>query len=145
MEGLEQWSAANLGQGHYVLGYMIVLIAHNWPIFLAIALAIWAGIRLYRVPTRERVCWLFCAVLFGLTYEYQKHVAPELHTAIDFLFGMELLFLNPILHVIVGPMLTALLGTITMVFLYNALWLRFGSRRLVKRPMPEEVLPHTGK
>jgi hypothetical protein len=131
MQALEQWSAANLGQAHYVLGYMIVLTVHNWPIFLAIVLAIWTGVRLYRVPNRERVCWFFSAVLFGLTYEYQKHIAVELHTAIDFLFGMELLFLNPMLHVVVGPLLTALLGAITMVFVYNALWLRFGGKRLL--------------
>ncbi len=103
VEALEQWSYANLGQWHYVLGYSIVLVAHNWPIMLAVALCVWFGYRAYVQPSRLTVSWLLTALLLGLLYEYAKHIAVELHTAIDFLFGLEIARLNRGLHFLVGP------------------------------------------
>jgi hypothetical protein len=135
MGRFEQWSADNLGQGHYVLGYLIVLISHNWPIFLSLGLSIWLGARLYRKPSRERVCWFFSALISGLAYEYYKHVALELHSAIDQIFMFELLWLSPLLHVLVGPVITALISSLALGFAFNALWLRLGGRaRTAARP-----------
>ncbi|MCX7791996.1 MAG: hypothetical protein N2378_15260 [Chloroflexaceae bacterium] len=102
MQTFEQWSYANLGQWHYVLGYSIGLISHNWPIMLAVALSVWFGYRAYVQPTRLNVSWLLTALLLGLLYEYAKHIAGELHAAIDFLFGLEIAHLNRPLHFLVG-------------------------------------------
>jgi hypothetical protein len=129
MGSFEQWSAENLGQWHYVLGYSIVLLSHNWPIFLALGLCVWFGIKLYRNPTRYWVSWFFSALLFGLAYEYYKHVALELHRAIDQIFMFELLWISPLLHVLVGPVVTALLSSLALAFAYNALWIRFSRGR----------------
>lgn len=106
---LEQWSMTTLGQWHYVLGYSITLVSHNWPIMLALGLSLVFAVRAYRRPDRARVCWLLSAVLLGLAYEYQKHVAGVLHEAIDFLFGRELAGLNRPLHLLVGPAMQAAL------------------------------------
>lgn len=109
LEGFYQWSEQNLGQWHYVLGYLIVLVSHNWPIILSIVLALVFSVRLYRRPTRPRACWLFTALLFGLAYEYEKHVAGQLHQAIDFLFGPAQGNWNPSLHILVGPVMNTVL------------------------------------
>jgi len=102
-QAFEQWSDVHLNQWHYVLGYMLTLVSHNWPIMLAAALSVWFGYQAYVRPTRLNVSWLLTALLLGLLYEYAKHIAAELHTAIDFLFGLEIAHWNRPLHVLVGP------------------------------------------
>ncbi|NTU78196.1 MAG: hypothetical protein HGA45_02135 [Chloroflexales bacterium] len=129
MGAFEQWSQANLGQAHYVLGYLIVLVLHNWPLFLAIGLCIWWGIRLYRIPSRARVCWFFGALLFGLAYEYSKHIAPTIHGSLDTVLGAELLWLNTPAHFIIGPLMQVLIFGAMAFFLGQALWLEAGAPR----------------
>jgi hypothetical protein len=111
------------GQWHYVLGYLVILIGHNWPIMLSVILSVWQSVRLYRRPTRANVCLFYSCLLTGITYEYHKHVAQELHTAIDFLFGAEILYLNIPAHVLVGPIVTGALIALTFGFLGRGLWL----------------------
>lgn len=120
-QAFERWSYTNLGQWHYVLGYTIHLVSHNWPIMLAVLLCPWLAYRAYRQPDRSSVSWLLTTILFGLTYEYWKHVAGELHQAIDFLFGMELASLNGPLHVVVGDGCTAALLIACAAMLAQAL------------------------
>lgn len=108
-EPFVRWSSENLGQWHYVLGYVIVLTSHNWPIMLALSASLYFGFRAYIRPSRLNVNWLLTALLLGLVYEYAKHIAPELHAAIDFLFHIELSPLNRPLHLLVGPMTTTIL------------------------------------
>lgn len=110
MAGFYSWSEQNLGQWHYVLGYTITLLNHNWPIALAFSLCVWFGYKAYRWPSRLWVTWLLTALLFGLAYEYQKHVAGELHLAIDFLFGLEIAALNRSMHLLVGPVMQTVLA-----------------------------------
>ncbi|MCS6881909.1 MAG: hypothetical protein RMK84_06925 [Oscillochloridaceae bacterium] len=130
---LEEWSYANLGQWHYVLGYAIVLVSHNWPIMLALALSGWFGLRAYVQPTRLNVSWLLTGLLFGLLYEYAKHIARELHAAIDFLFGLEIANLNRPLHFLVGPAAIIILQLSFLAMLAQSLRLSLAARRARKR------------
>jgi hypothetical protein len=132
-QAFEQWSYTNLGQWHYALGYSIVLISHNWPIMLAVALSVWFGYRAYVRPTRLNVSWLLTALLLGLLYEYAKHIAAELHTAIDFLFGLEIAHLNRPLHVLVGPVAITILQLGFLAMLAQSLRLSLAARRAGKR------------
>lgn len=108
-EAFTRWSEQSLGQWHYVLGYTITLVSHNWPVMLALGLGAFLAYCAYRWPSRLTVCWLLTALLIGLTYEYQKHVAGELHQAIDMLFGREIAGWNGPLHQLVGPVARAAL------------------------------------
>lgn len=133
LPALEEWSHANLGQWHYALGYAIVLVSHNWPIMLALALSVWFGCRAYVQPNRLNVSWLLTALLFGLLYEYVKHIAGELHAAIDFLFGFEIAHLNRPLHVLVGPVAVTILQLGFLAMLAQSLRLSLAARRARKR------------
>lgn len=134
MGAIERWSYETLGQWHYVLGYLIVLVGHNWPLLLSAALCLWGGARLYRRPSRARVCWFFGALLLGLAYEYDKHVGPTLHASLDTVVGAELLWLNGAAHLLVGPaMQLALFGAMAF-FLVQGLWLEVGAARVAPSP-----------
>jgi hypothetical protein len=104
---MHTWSETNLGQWHYVLGYLIVLTSHNWPIMLALAGSVWFGYKAYRTPNRRWVSWLLSALVGGLMFEYHKHIAPTFHAAVDFLFLAELSAVNRFFHLLVGPIATA--------------------------------------
>ena len=130
MGAFEQWSQTNLGQGHYVLGYLLVLVSHNWPLLFALGLCLWWGIWLYRTPNRARVCWFFGALLFGFAYEYAKHIAPTLHASLDTVLGAELLWLNSPAHLIVGPLAQGLIFVLMTFLLGQGLWLEAGIARL---------------
>lgn len=127
MEQFYAWSEQNLGQIHYVIGYLVVLVSHNWPIIAALAAALFFSIQLYRQPSRANAVWLFSALLFGLGYEYEKHVAGELHQAIDMLFGLEIAHWNRPLHFIVGPVINTGFVLITFLMVSHGLYLSFGS------------------
>jgi len=127
VEPFFRWSEQHLGQSHYVLGYLIVLVSHNWPIIFALGSALWLSIRLYRTPTRANAVWLFSALLFGLGYEYEKHVAGELHQAIDMLFGYEIAGWNRPLHILVGPVINTGFVLMTLTMVLHGLQLSFGS------------------
>jgi hypothetical protein len=153
MRQLEVWSEQHLGQWHYVLGYIIVLTSHNWPIFLALTASLFFAVKLYRNPTRTWACWLFTALMFGLAYEYEKHIAGQFHQAVDFLFGMEIAWLNPTLHFVVGPLMNAVLLGLWLLLLAEAcrqsyltfarspgLPFRFGGRRKRKQAVRDDIV-----
>jgi hypothetical protein len=125
MSGFERWSYENLGQWHYVLGYFYILMAHNWPLLLASFLCLWWGWRLYRQPSRSRVCFFFGALLLGVTYEYHKHVAPTLHKSLDTVFRLQAGWLNGPAHALVGPAAKLMLFGAMAFFLGQGLWLKY--------------------
>ncbi|MCX7860466.1 MAG: hypothetical protein N2385_10265 [Chloroflexus sp.] len=127
MEQFFRWSEQHLGQTHYVLGYLIILVSHNWPIIAALVAALFFSIRLYCQPSRANAVWLFSALLFGLGYEYEKHVAGELHHAIDMLFGLEIAHWNRPLHIIAGPVINTGFVLTTLLMVFHGLHLSFGS------------------
>jgi uncharacterized membrane protein YedE/YeeE len=136
MQVFEQWSYANLGQWHYALGYTLTLVSHNWPIMLALILGGWFGFRAYRQPSRARVSWLLTAILFGLAYEYRKHIAGELHAAVDFLFIGELAGLNRLMHWLVGPALSTALTAGSLAVLAQSVRLTLAERQEPSAPQP---------
>ncbi len=133
LRSFEQWSYVNFGQWHYVLGYSIVLVSHNWPILLAVTLSVWFGYRAYVQPSRLNVSWLLTTLLLGLLYEYAKHIAVELHAAIDFLFGLEIAHLNRPLHILVGPAAVTILQLSFLGMLAQSIRLSLAARRARKR------------
>ncbi|RRR68720.1 MAG: hypothetical protein EI684_17205 [Candidatus Viridilinea halotolerans] len=133
-EAFNNWSYENLGQWHYAIGYLIVLLSHNWPIMAALAASFWFGVKAYLWPTRCNVSWLLTALLFGLVYEYDKHIATELHAAVDFLFGAEISFWNEPFHRLVGPVITTLLLASAIGMLVQSIRLSILARR-ARRPV----------
>ncbi|WP_322816673.1 hypothetical protein [Chloroflexus sp.] len=146
MEVFYQWSEQHLGQSHYIIGYIIVLIGHNWPIIVSLGAALVMSIRLYRQLNRANAVWLFSALLFGLGYEYEKHVAGELHHAIDMLFGLELTGWNRPLHMLVGPVFNTVFVVLTLTMVLHGLQLSFGSTviKLFRRLDPARIEYHRG-
>lgn len=135
-QAYEQWSSVHLGQWHYVLGYTLTLVSHNWPIMLALILGGWFGVRAYRRPSRARVSWLLTAILFGLAYECRKHITGELHAAVDFLFIGELAGLNRLMHWLVGPALSTALAAGSLAVLAQSLRLTLAERQEPPAPQP---------
>ncbi len=128
METFFRWSEQHLGQGHYVLGYLIVFISHNWPIIGALGVALLLSIRLYQKPSQANAVWLFSSLLFGLGYEYEKHIAGEFHQAIDMLFGYEIAEWNRPLHILVGPVVNTGFVIMTFAMICHGIQLSFGAR-----------------
>jgi hypothetical protein len=127
---MRRWSEENLGQWHYVLGYLITLVHHNWPIFLSIGLCLWQAVRLYRQPTRANVSLLYVWLLLGGAYEYRKHVAGNLHSMVDQLLYAEIDYLNSIGHAIVGWMMTSFLIGAAAACVAHAMWLSRAKLRI---------------
>jgi hypothetical protein len=117
-----------IGQGHYVLGWLIVVTAHNWPALLSGTLAIVAARRAWQQPNRSRLAALYGAALLLTAYEYHKHVAPQLQDAANYLLMFELLFLNRAAWLLVGPIATAALATIALGFWGYGGWQWWRSR-----------------
>ena len=125
--GIELLSHEKIGQWYFVLGYVTVLFTHNWPLLLSLALCLWWGARLYRRPTRARVCWFFAALLLGVAYEYDKHVAPTLHSSLNMVLFLEAGWLSAPAHLLVGPIARLLLFGAMAFFFVRALWLEYGA------------------
>jgi hypothetical protein len=120
-EEFKNWSYSNLGQWHYVVGYFLVLFSHNWPLLLAMAMAVVQAVRAFRQPSRLQLCWLYAWVCLGVAYEYDKHIAVRFHAACDFIFIGELFPLNGPAHAVVGPGVTiALYATAPLLLSYWA-------------------------
>src|SRR5262249_32615826 len=80
---------------HYILGYVIVTISHNWPALLALLMGLHAAWRLYRAPTRRNVQWLYGWALLLFAYEYAKHLGDELARPVVFLFTTDWAWMQP--------------------------------------------------
>ncbi len=94
-------------QWHYVLGWLIVLVSHNWPVILAGSATLICAIRAWRHPSRRALALLYGWVLLTIAYEYHKHIAPRLQEATNYLLMFELLPLNRSAWLLVGPIATA--------------------------------------
>jgi hypothetical protein len=129
MGGFAQWSYNHLGQWHYALGYLITLLAHNGPLLLSVAACLWYGARLYRAPSRARVCSFFGALLLGVGYEYHKHVAPTLRGSLDMVLWREIAWLNTPVQLLVGPVMQGVLFAAMVFFLGYGFWLEAGDIR----------------
>jgi hypothetical protein len=80
---------------HYLLGYLIVTSAHNWPVLIALAMSARRAWLLYRAPTRPNVQWLYGWALLVLAYEYVKHLGAELVEPVYFLFTSDWAWMRP--------------------------------------------------
>jgi hypothetical protein len=106
-------------QHHYVLGWLIVLIGHNWPVMLAAIATLVSAIAAWRQPSRRRLAWLYGAALLAVAYEYHKHIAPRLQDAANYLLMFELLRFNRVAWLLVGPIATwTLIGIAVCFWLY---------------------------
>ncbi|MEO7911883.1 MAG: sialidase family protein [Roseiflexaceae bacterium] len=81
---------------HYILGYLIITTAHNWPVILALALAGYTGWRLYQTPTRRNVQRLYGWALLAFTYEYIKHLSDYLAEPGRFLLTADWAWMQPL-------------------------------------------------
>jgi hypothetical protein len=80
---------------HYILGYLIVTISHNWPALLALLMSLHGAWRLYRIPTRRNVQWLYGWALLLFAYEYAKHLGDELARPVVFLLTTDWAWMQP--------------------------------------------------
>lgn len=133
MGGFERWSYEHLGQWHYVIGYAYVLLAHNWPLFLSGTLCLWWGWQLYSRPSRSRVCLFFGALLLGLSFEYNKHVAPTLQASLAMVLWREAGWLSGPVTILVGPTARLLLSAAVVYFFGQGLWLKAAGRAVPHR------------
>jgi len=69
--------------------WAILLVQHNWLIFLLSALVLWTGYQVYRRPSRPALLRLYGCLLLAFAFEYQKHVAHMFLQATDYLFGAD--------------------------------------------------------
>jgi hypothetical protein len=106
---------------HYILGYLIVLTGHNWPVFVAVLVGLHAAWRLYRTPTRRNVQWLYGWVLLAFAYEYAKHLGDELARPVVFLFTTDWAWMQPIGILLVAHMPPPLLVVFALALLLRAL------------------------
>jgi hypothetical protein len=103
---------------HYILGYLIVTISHNWPALLALLMSLHAAWRLYRAPTRRNVQWLYGWSLLLFAYEYAKHLGDELARPIVFLFTTDWARMQPagvVLLTCVAPMALVVLALLLLL------------------------------
>jgi hypothetical protein len=80
---------------HYILGYLIVTVSHNWPALLALLMSLHGAWRLYRAPVRRNVQWLYGWALLLFAYEYAKHLGDELARPVVFLFTTDWAWMQP--------------------------------------------------
>jgi hypothetical protein len=81
---------------HYILGYLIVTISHNWPALLALLMGFRSAWWLYHTPTRRNVQWLYGWVMLLFAYEYAKHLSDELARPVVFLFTTDWAWVQPV-------------------------------------------------
>ena len=103
---------------HYILGYVIVTISHNWPALLTLLMGLYAALRLYRAPTRRNVQWLYGWALLLFAYEYAKHLGEELARPVGFLFTTDWAWMQP-----TGVFLLTRVAPVALVVLALALLL----------------------
>jgi hypothetical protein len=108
-------------QMHYVLGWLVVLVSHNWPLLASGGALLVSAIAAWRQPTRRRLAALYSAALLALAYEYAKHIGPQLQDAANYLLMFELLYLNRPIWLLVGPIMTGAILALALGFLAYAL------------------------
>ena len=119
-------------QWHYIAGYSIVLLSHNWPLLVCLIGGGWHAARLLRQATAVDVRLLYGWALLALAYEYDKHLLGIIAEAIDFLLAWKFWQWNRPAHIV------AQLGTPSIVVL--ALWMFWRAYRLAQSIRPERGL-----
>jgi hypothetical protein len=122
---------------HYILGYLIVTISHNWPALLSFLMSLYSAWRLYRKPTRRNVQWLYGWALLLFAYEYAKHLGDELARPVVFLFTTDWAWMQPIGVLVATCAVPPVLVVLALVLLIRAIdpppRVAFASRRLWER------------
>jgi hypothetical protein len=121
---------------HYILGYLIILVAHNWPVFVAVLTTLHAMWRLYVAPTRRNVQWLYGWALLVFAYEYAKHLGDELARPVVFLFTTDWAWMQPVGMFLVALVPPPLLIVLALALLLRALGRPPGSIVLLRRAWP---------
>jgi hypothetical protein len=107
-----------LGHWHYILGYLIVLTLHNWPVMLALGASLYSAVKLYRAPTRRNVQMFYGWMLLVLLYEYIKHLGAYLAEPVDFLLTTDWWWMRPtgyfIVYQVPPPLILALALTLLL-------------------------------
>jgi len=106
----------NPPQTHYVFGWLIVLVGHNWPVMLAGMGLLIASVAAWKRPSRRRLALVYGSALFVVAYEYHKHIGPTLQEAANYLLMFELLWLNVPVWWLVGPIASAALAMLAAAF-----------------------------
>lgn len=114
-------------QWHYIAGYCIVLLSHNWPLLACLIGGGWHATRLLRQAAAVDVRRLYGWALLAFAYEYDKHLLGIIAEAIDFLLAWTFWQWNRPAHIV------ARLGTPCIVAL--ALWMFWRGYRLAQ-PTP---------
>jgi hypothetical protein len=113
---------------HYILGYLIVLTAHNWPVMVALAMASYSGWRLYQAPTRSNVQWLYGWTLLALTYEYIKHLGDYLAEPVGFLLTTDWAWIQPSGRFLIQLVVPSTMIILALLLLLSAIRLRSAIR-----------------
>ncbi|WP_026369869.1 hypothetical protein [Kallotenue papyrolyticum] len=133
------------GQGHYVLGWLIIVVSHNWPVILALIATLWSAIRAWRHPSRRSLAWLYGWALLGVAYEYHKHVAPRLQDAANYLLMFELLPLNRAAWLLAGPIATLLLVISALILLGSAMLMQRAPATSPDRQLQDRAPRHVAE
>jgi hypothetical protein len=106
---------------HYILGYLVVTISHNWPALLTLLMSFYSAWRLYRTPTRRNVQWLYGWALLFFAYEYAKHLGEELARPVVFLFTTDWAWMQPFGVLFVTCLMPPILVALGLFLLFRAL------------------------
>ncbi len=121
---VEQWKTpaqngaivTEYSQWHYILGYMIVLSSHNWPLMICISGGLFHAWRLYREPKPLDVRLLYGWAMLGLAYEYRKHLQGIFDEAVDFLMASHFGQWNSWGHLVIDALFPVLIGLALWMF-----------------------------
>lgn len=69
--------------------WIVTLVAHNWPVFIYLAVTAAAAVWAVLHPARQSVLFLYGACLLVLAYEYDKHGRATILDTTGYLFSIE--------------------------------------------------------
>ena len=69
--------------------WLVTLVAHNWPVFIYLAVTAAAAVWALLHPARQSVLFLYGACLLVLAYEYDKHGRATILDTTSYLFSVE--------------------------------------------------------
>ncbi len=98
-----------MSQVSIIFQWAAVVVAHNWPVLLWLALAAVAAVYTYRRPSRAALSFLYGFAGLAFVFEYRKHLAAHLVKPVDFLLLAELWPLNRAGHVVIEQIVPGLL------------------------------------
>lgn len=107
------------GRSHYILGYLIVTVGHNWPVLVALLATLICAVAVWRRPNRRRLAALYGWAMLAVLYEYHKHIVPRFVEAAMFLVG-DSAPLYSTMRFVVEPFALGLQGVLALGFLLYA-------------------------